>query len=76
MDRRHAHAYNRAMGKAESIQYITDEQGNKKCVVLPVETYEELLEDIQDLAAVAERRDEKCVPFEDMINGLKRDGLL
>ena len=71
-DRRYEHAYTQAMGKTESRQYITDGQGNKKSVVLPVKTYEELLEDIQDLAAVAERRDEKCIPFDDIISDLKK----
>lgn len=64
------------MGKAKKIEYITDEDGNKKSVVLPVETYEELLEDIQDLAAIAERKGEESVPFDQVLKNLKADGLL
>jgi len=57
------------------IEYITDEKGQRK-VVLPVETYEEMLEDIQDLAAIAERKEEIAVPFEEVVKNLKADGLL
>jgi len=57
------------------IEYITDEKGQRK-VLLPVETYEEMLEDIQDLAAIAERKEEVSVPFEEVIKNLKADGLL
>lgn len=64
------------MEKAEKIQFITDENGDKKSVVLPVETYEGMLEDIQDLVAIAERKDEESVPFEDVMKKLKSDGLL
>ena len=31
-------------------QYITDENGNKTAVILPIEEFQELLEDLQDLA--------------------------
>jgi hypothetical protein len=64
------------MKRAAAVQYITDEKGRKKSVILPVETYEEMLEDIQDLVAVAERRNEKTISFEEMKKRLKKDGLL
>lgn len=60
----------------KNVQYITDESGEKKSVILPVETYEELLEDIQDLVAIAERKNEKNIPFEDVLKNLKADGLI
>jgi hypothetical protein len=64
------------MKRAAAVQYVTDEKGRKKSVILPVETYEEMLEDIQDLVAVAERRKEKTISFEEMKKRLKKDGLL
>lgn len=64
------------MKRAAAVQYVTDEKGRKKSVILPVETYEEMLEDIQDLVAVAERRKEKTIPFDEMKKRLKKDGLL
>jgi len=63
------------MGKLRE-QFIVDENGERKAVVLPVEEYEELLEDLHDLAVIAERRDEPTVSFEELKKRLKKDGLL
>ena len=57
-------------------QYVIDEKGQKKAVIIPVDEYKELLEDIHDLAIVAERRDEPTVTFEELKKKLKKDGLL
>ncbi len=35
-------------------QYITNERGKKTAVILPIEIFEELLEDMVDLAVIAE----------------------
>jgi hypothetical protein len=48
------------MAKAEA-RYVVDDTGRKVSVILPVFDYEELLEDLSDLAVVAERRDEPAV---------------
>jgi len=39
-------------------KYIVDEQGKKTAAILPIKKHEELMEDLHDLAVVAERRDE------------------
>jgi len=57
-------------------QYIINQKGKKTAVVLSVDEYEELLEDLHDLAIIAERRDEPTVPFNDLKKRLKKDGLL
>jgi PHD/YefM family antitoxin component YafN of YafNO toxin-antitoxin module len=57
-------------------QYIVDEKGQKMGVVLPVEEYEELLEDLHDLAIIAERRDESAISFDELKERLREDGLL
>lgn len=57
-------------------EYITDQQGEKKSVILPISEFEELIEDIEDLAAVAERREEPTTSHEDLIAELKEDGLI
>jgi len=44
--------------------------------VLPVADYEELMEDLHDLAVIAERRDEPSVSLEEVKRNLKEDGLL
>ena len=56
-------------------QYIVDKKGQKKAVILPVDEYQELLEDLHDLAVIAERRDEPTINFEELKERLKKDGL-
>jgi hypothetical protein len=57
-------------------EFVTDGDGNKKAVILPIAEYEELLEDLQDLAIAAERKNESTVSHEQLTEELKRDGLL
>ena len=57
-------------------QYITDESGKKTAVILPIEEFEDLLEDLEDLAMLAERREEPTLSFIEVKERLKRDGLL
>ncbi|MHA1450289.1 MAG: hypothetical protein ACTSP4_12805 [Candidatus Hodarchaeales archaeon] len=47
-----------------SLKYIVDDNGEKISVILPVKEYLLLLEDIHDLAVVAERRDEPSISIE------------
>jgi len=57
-------------------QYLIDAKGNKKGVLLSIERYEQLTEDLHDLAVVAERRMEEPISFDEMKRRLKQDGLL
>ena len=57
-------------------KYITDESGKKTEVVLSMETFNQLIEDLEDLAVIAERRDESVTTQEDFIAELKSDGLI
>jgi len=56
-------------------QFIVDDAGIKKAIILPMEDYEELLEDIHDLAIIAERKDETTISFGDLKKRLKMDGV-
>lgn len=56
-------------------QYITDDHGQRISVILPMAEYESLLEDLEDLAALAARRDEAHLSHDEVLAGLKRDGL-
>jgi hypothetical protein len=53
-----------------------DNEGKKTAVILPIEEFEELLEDLGDLVALAQRREEPTSSHEKVIARLKRDGLL
>jgi PHD/YefM family antitoxin component YafN of YafNO toxin-antitoxin module len=57
-------------------QYVIDAKGNKTAVILPLKQYEQLMEDLHDLAVVAERREEKPISLEEMKRLLRGDGLL
>ncbi len=57
-------------------QYITDENGNKTSVILPLPEFIELIEDIEDLAVIAERREEPTISHEELVRELKKDGLV
>ena len=57
-------------------QYVVDAKGRKTGVLLSVEEYERLLEDLHDLAVVAERRDEKPISLAELKRRLKEDGLI
>jgi len=57
-------------------QYIVDRKGENTGVILPVKCYEQLLEDLHDLAVVAERRKETPISLEEMKRRLKKDGVL
>ncbi|MBV9007683.1 MAG: hypothetical protein JO354_00740 [Verrucomicrobia bacterium] len=61
---------------SDSVQYLTDEQGERTAVLLPISAYEKLLEDLDDLAVAAERRDEPTIPHEQFVSELKRDGIV
>ena len=57
-------------------QYVTDSDGNRRAVILPIEEYEELLEDLDDLAVAGERKDESTISHEQLLTELRKDGLL
>ena len=57
-------------------QYVIDTKGHKLSVILSLERYERLMEDLHDLAVIAERRNEQPISFEEMKRRLKEDGFL
>ena len=59
-----------------STQFLTDSRGEKVAVVLPLQEYDSLMEDLQDLAVLAERRDEPRLSLDEVKERLKADGLL
>lgn len=58
------------------LQFITDTIGAKTGVILPIDKLHELMQDLEDLAAVAERREEPTLSHEELLAELKRDGLI
>ena len=62
--------------KAFKEKFVVDSAGNKTGVILPLRRYRKLLEDLHDLAVVAERRTEKPISLEEMKRRLTSHGLL
>jgi len=62
--------------KSAQEKYVIDDKGNKTAVILSLKQYEQLLEDLHDLAVVAERREEESISLEDMKRRLKKNGLI
>lgn len=57
-------------------RYVRDRQGRRTGVVLSLKRYSRLMADLQDLAVVAERRNEKAIPADEMKKRLQKRGLL
>ncbi|MBT5935590.1 hypothetical protein [Sulfurimonas sp.] len=57
-------------------QYITDDNGDKVSVVIGMQEFESMLEDIEDLTAIADRKDEDTTSHSDFLKELRADGTL
>lgn len=57
-------------------KFIVDDRGRKTSVLVPLKRYRRLLEDLHDLSAIAERRAEKPIGFDELKRRLRRDGFL
>ena len=57
-------------------QFIVNAAGKKTGVLLSIEQYEKLLEDLHDLVVIAARREEEPIPLEEVKQRLQQDGLL
>ena len=57
-------------------KYIIDEKGEKTSVIIPFSDFIELLEDIEDLAIAAERREEPTISHDDLLKELREENLV
>lgn len=62
------------MAKKRAVEFLVDEKGRRKSVLMSYETYLELMEDIADLQTIAERKDEKPVPLDAVRKALEDVG--
>lgn len=61
---------------SRSEQFIVDSQGKKTAVLIPMQRYERIMADLNDLAIVAERKEEKPISLAEMKKRLKKDGII
>ena len=59
-----------------AVQYLANETGEKTAVVLSIADDERLIDDLQDLADLVDRRDEPTIPHQEFLAQLKPDGLI
>ncbi|MCF8235399.1 MAG: hypothetical protein K9G67_10190 [Bacteroidales bacterium] len=50
----------------EGLDYITNEKGEKKALVINLDKYGEYIEDIEDMLVALDRKNEPRVSFEDV----------
>ena len=56
-------------------EYVV-KNGKPTAVILPLAEYEELLEDLHDMAVIARRKDEPTIPLDVVKRRLKKHGAL
>lgn len=57
-------------------KYIVNEKGAKTDIIIPLDEYEELLEDLHDLAIIAERKDEPTLGLKELKKKLLDNGII
>lgn len=62
--------------KMPNLQFLLDNSGKEVFVVLTIKDYQDLLEDLHDLAVMAERKDEPGISLEKFEQGLKSAGFI
>ena len=55
----------------KTMQFITDAEGHRSAVILPIEEYEEMMEDLRIGRAGREGKAEPRRPFEDVVKELR-----
>ncbi len=61
---------------AMKVEFVVDEKGRRKSVMMSYRAYLELMEDIADLRTIAERRDEPAEDFDAVLDELRKSGRL
>jgi hypothetical protein len=56
-----------------SVDYVV-KNGKRTAVILPIDDYETLLQDLDDLAVRARRKNEPTIPLAEIKRRLKRNG--
>lgn len=59
---------------SRNIQFVTDSEGHKTAVILPIEDYEEMVIDLKMGQAARETKDEPRRPFEEVVKEMRSAG--
>ena len=58
----------------KDVQFVTDAEGHRSAVILPIEEYEAMMEDLQIGRAARASKAEPRRPFEDVVKELRAAG--
>lgn len=59
---------------SKNLQFITDTQGNKTAVILPIEEWEEMMEDLHLSRIARESKNEERRPFQEVVEEMRAAG--
>jgi hypothetical protein len=59
---------------SKNLQFVTDAEGRKTAVILPIEEYEDLMDDLAMGRAAQESKSEPRRPLEDVVKELRAAG--
>ncbi|MGB9178977.1 MAG: hypothetical protein WCB68_06965 [Pyrinomonadaceae bacterium] len=59
---------------SKEVQFVTDADGNKTAVILPIEEYEEMLEDLHLGRVASESKDEPRRAFAEVLEEMRSAG--
>jgi len=61
---------------SRNVQYITDANGERTAVILPLDEYQELLEDMHVIRVAEERKNDRVRPLSEVVEELRNGGEL
>jgi len=56
------------------VQYVTNQTGERTAVILPIDEYEELLEELHLIRVAYESKDEPRRPFNEVVEEMRAAG--
>ena len=59
---------------SRNVQYVTDSKGERTAVILPLDEYQELLEDMHVIRVAGETNDEPTRPLTEIVEELRNAG--
>ena len=62
--------------QADSLRYMTDDKGNRLAVVIPIDRFGEILEDLADLELVSKRLNETLCNIDELNRPEPNEGVL
>lgn len=57
-----------------NVQYVTNSEGERTAVILPLDEYEELLEDLHVIRVAEETKDEPARPLIELVEEMRSAG--